>query len=86
MVKTNLKLLCVALLVTFALSAPKEEEVHLPIGGYVNHKWYSGNFTSTQDILISQQETITTYFLILNVIPIMTQWCSGLMEDLDVLP
>lgn len=47
MVKTNLKLLCVTLLVTLALSAPKEEEVHLPIGGYVNHKWYSGNLTLT---------------------------------------
>ena len=77
MVKTNLYLLVIALLFIFTKQAPKEEEVHLPIGGYTHHKWYSGMFVLRQVISISRLATIIMYFLTRNVILTMIRWCSG---------
>ena len=77
MVKTNLALLIVALLVTLTLEAPKEDEVHLPVGGYVGHKWYSGTSFITQAISICQLATTTMSFSTRKEIPITTPWCSG---------
>ena len=83
MVKTNLTLLIIALLVVLTLQAPKEDEVHLPVGGYVNHKWYSGTSFLTQAISISQMVTTIMSFSTRKEIPTTIPWCSGSMEVLD---
>jgi len=84
MVKTNLILLITALLVTLTLQAPKEDEVHFPVGGYVNHKWYSGTFFCTQVILIFQLAITTMSFSIPREIQTTIRWSSGSTEVLDV--
>lgn len=35
-------LLLLLFLISATISAPAEDEVHIPLGGYHEHKWYSG--------------------------------------------
>jgi len=42
----SVQLFCLSVILALALSAPAEDEVHIVIPEYTEHKWYSGKFSS----------------------------------------
>lgn len=79
-------LLLIACLSIFAFSqSATEDQVHFPIPGYNDHKWFSGNFLFTQDILILIWANFITFISNLKEILKMILYCCGLMEDQDVV-
>ena len=71
-----IKALVLSLLICGLASAvPTEEEVHLAIPGYTEHRWYSGKLLLIQDTSILQLEKTmvlsTTYSLTHNTTLIM---------------
>jgi hypothetical protein len=81
MSRTVVNLLLVACLISLAYAAPVEDEVHFPISGYNNHKWYSGIPSTIQAISTSPLVTTTTFSSTLNVTLITILLCFGSTVD-----
>lgn len=82
MSRTVVNLLLVACLISLAYAAPAEDEVHFPISGYNNHKWYSGIPSAIQAISTSPPVTTTTSSSTPNGTLITILLCFGSTEDL----
>ena len=84
-----IKTLILSLLICgMATAVPTEEEVHLAIPGYTEHKWYSGIFFLIQVTSTLLLEKIMELSIMSSLIPSMTLIMIlsffGLMEVLAV--
>jgi hypothetical protein len=84
MTSSLLKALLLLFILSLTVAAPTEDEVHFPIQGYNEHKWYSGTSPPMQDISTSPLVPSTTSSSILNVTLTTTLLCYGSTVGQDV--